>query len=184
MTDSVQPAVPEPSETAIDAAIRAANDHMLAVSRSAWNPDSLIDQDSPIGEMVTQVASKAPRYILGISERDILKIQLAAAYAVDLAPLLAERDALRKLAGVTTDAVQQDVADLLADLGLATHARPVSPHAVLQQEIRPAIAALWERVAELEEDLKAEQMDRDAEWIKNQRPARRLGEPAPEEETA
>lgn len=46
------------------------------------------------------------------------------------------------------DAIQNDVAELLRTLGLSDHARPVSPHAVVQDEILPAIRRLRDRCAE------------------------------------
>jgi len=38
--------------------------------------------------------------------------------------------------------IQDDIALLLRELGLGDHARPVSPHAVMVDEIAPAIRAL------------------------------------------
>jgi hypothetical protein len=41
-----------------------------------------------------------------------------------------------------SDVFQEDVRDLLEALGLGTHARPKSPHEVIQDEIIPAIESL------------------------------------------
>ena len=55
---------------------------------------------------------------------------------------------------------QDDLRAILDALGISTHARPYSPHEVVQREVLPAITALRAKVARvvaLREDVRAEQ---------------------------
>lgn len=72
----------------------------------------------------------------------------AAARCEKAATLLRFHPALlfRSLADAT-DEMQGDVRDLLLALGLGDHARPISPHRIVQDEILPAINALRERAS-------------------------------------
>jgi hypothetical protein len=56
---------------------------------------------------------------------------------------------------VSHAAMQDDVAATLRALGISDHARPVSPHQVMQDEVLPALAALREREKALVEVLMA-----------------------------
>lgn len=61
-------------------------------------------------------------------------------------------------------ALQEDVGDLLAALGLGTHARPMSPHQVVQREILPAIDSLRGQLAAFEQELRDRGVVFNTDW--------------------
>ena len=74
-----------------------------------------------------------------------------------IAMLREERDALKQVAELREDcdtiALTEDVRDLLRALGISDHARPVSCHRIVRDEILPAIATLRSEVGDLREEV-------------------------------
>ncbi|MDX1390552.1 MAG: hypothetical protein R3344_15290, partial [Acidobacteriota bacterium] len=93
------------------------------------------------------------RGALTIAEAEVARLRSALEEAREhgdnLDFLLKQSKERESRAALNTEVLQADVRDLLRALGISDHARPISPHEVVQTEVLPAIRAALDRVRAL-----------------------------------